>query len=72
MSAFIRRQLPAFVAAQRFGGKPLRSKWSYLSIFDVVKSGEINEIDISHIRNFSVIAHIDRKCSFGSTPYMIL
>lgn len=32
------------------------------SIHDAVQSGKFHEIDISNIRNFSVIAHIDRKC----------
>ena len=29
------------------------------SIFDIVKNGEFLSIDISNIRNFSVIAHVD-------------
>ena len=31
------------------------------TIFDIVKSGEIHDIGVEEIRNFSVIAHIDRK-----------
>lgn len=37
----------------------LFQQWRHESIYEAVKSGSINEIEVKNIRNFSVIAHID-------------